>query len=112
MKRYPPIKVSNIEIVPISPRRGHVAFASCELNGCVRLDGIGIHSRRDGSGFRLTFPSKLLANGRYLDLYFPTTKEAGDTFQNAIVSSYLELMGLDEKECGNSPGQMWAPATT
>jgi len=95
MKGGQTLEISNIEIIPINPRKGHVAFASCDINNCIHLDGIGIHSRRDGSGFRLTFPSKLLANGRHLDIYFPITKEAGDIFQKAIVGSYLVLMGLD-----------------
>ena len=87
--------IAKVEIVPVPPRRGLVAFASCETECGLHLDGIAIHSRRYGTGFRLVFPTKALANGRSLDLYYPFTKAAGKTLTDAIVGAYVELMGLD-----------------
>ena len=50
----PTLTVDEIEIYPVRPRGGLVAFASFVLNGAVFVGNVGIHTRPDGSGYRLT----------------------------------------------------------
>ena len=52
------MKVSRVEIVPVRPNHGLIGFASVELDGQLLLNSIGIFSRRDGRGYRLTYPTR------------------------------------------------------
>lgn len=51
------MKISEIQITPIKPQNGLVAFASCLINKGLYLGSIGILTRLEG-GYRLTYPTK------------------------------------------------------
>lgn len=48
------MSVTKVEIVPIHPQKGLVAFASVLLNDSVYLGSIGVHKRLNGSGYRIS----------------------------------------------------------
>lgn len=49
--------ITEIEITPIRPREGLVAFASCVIDQWLYLGSIAVVTRLDG-GYRLTYPTK------------------------------------------------------
>jgi stage V sporulation protein G len=104
------MSLSEVEILPVKPRGGLVAFASCVLNGQVYLGNIGIHTRPDGSGYRLVFPVKVLPNGKEIHCFHPLSRQAGDLFLQAIIRKFEELTRGGEdvlamsKQCGGSHG--------
>ena len=51
------MKVSKVEIVPVPANQGLVGFATVETDEQLLLRGISIHMRKDGSGYRLTYPT-------------------------------------------------------
>ncbi len=86
-----PLEISEVQILPIKPRDGLVAFASCVVNGQLYLGNIAVHTRLDGSGYRLVFPIKVLPNGKEIQCVHPITHEAGDALQKAVIGK-LEVL--------------------
>jgi len=92
------IKLSEIQILPIKPQNGLIAFASCILNNHIYLGDIAIHTTLDGKGFRLVYPTKTLANGKTFNVFHPITREAGQAISFAITNKYMALIADIEAE--------------
>ena len=87
------IIVSEIQIIPVKPQNGLVAFASCVINNQLYLGNIAVYSSISSlESYRLVYPSKTLKNGTKLSICYPINNEAGDSIQKAIVGQYKELM--------------------
>lgn len=95
------MKITEIQIIPIKPNNGLVAFASIVVDGNLYLGSIGIHTRIDGSGYRLTYPTKPIG-GKDLNIYHPINKETSTTIEEAIVNEYKEVMKANNDRY-NSP---------
>lgn len=81
------LTISDIRISPIDPPiEGIVAFASFLVNGRLILRSIAVHRKLDGSGYRLTFPTKK-AGGRDITLFHPLDPELSKAIENAIFSA-------------------------
>lgn len=87
-------KVSEISIVPIRNRNGLVAFASCVIDDKIHVGGIGIYTRMDGAGYRLTYPNKKL-NKSSIKLCYPINRTVGEAILRAITEEYERLLGKD-----------------
>lgn len=86
------IKISEIEIIPVKPNNGLVAFSSCIFNEQLYLGEIAIHSLLDGSGYRLVYPAKNFTNGKALNIFYPINRVTGDVIQKAITDEYRKLI--------------------
>jgi len=88
------IVISEIEIIPVRPKNGLVAFASCVVDGKIYLGSMAIHTtfKRDSEKmYRLTYPTKKI--GEHSISYFqPTTEEVDNAIEKAILDRYEELM--------------------
>ncbi len=84
-------KITEIQILPIKPRDGLVAFASLVINESLCLTSIGIHQKLDGTGYRLTYPTKLVG-ARNMNLYHPITKDLSKVIEEAIFNKLKEVM--------------------
>jgi DNA-binding cell septation regulator SpoVG len=80
-------EITEINIVPIKPNRGLVAFASCIYDNLFYFGSIAVYTRFDG-GIRLVYPK---TNG--MDTYHPIIKEIGDEIEQEIEAEYLKLYG-------------------
>ena len=94
----PALIVDEVEIYPVKPRGGLVAFASCIVNGCLYLGNIAVHTRLDGSGYRLVFPVKVLPNGKEIQCVHPVTREAGDLLLQAVISKFEALIAGAQRD--------------
>jgi len=83
------MSVSEVNITPIKPTDGLVGFASVVYGG-LYLGSIGIHARLDGSGFRITYPSRKVGN-RNLEIYHPITQQVGSAIEQAILAKCREI---------------------
>lgn len=83
--------ITEVQILPIKPRGGLVAFASLILNDSLCLTSIGIHQKLDGSGYRLTYPTKIVG-ARNMNLYHPITKALSKAIEEAIFNKFKEVM--------------------
>lgn len=92
--------ITEVQITPIKPQDGLVGFASIVLNDCLFLGSIGIHSRLDGSGFRLTYPTKKIGL-RDLNLYHPLNRELSKAVEKAVISRFKDVMKYNnDRHCG------------
>jgi len=82
-----PLLVSEVQIFPVKPRDGLVAFASFIINRQLYIGNIGVHTRPCG-GYRLVFPGKTLPNGKVIQCLHPITCEAGAIFLRAITHKF------------------------
>jgi len=97
------IVVSEIQIIPVKPKDGLVAFASCVINSQFFLGNIAIYSSLSSpDGFRLVYPTKILNNGRNMPIAFPVNQATGFAIQKIIVEKYLKLVEkLTKGVCAN-----------
>lgn len=87
------IVISEIQIVPIKPHNGLLAFATCVIGKKFFVGSIAIYSSPSSKeGFRLVFPNKKLSSGQIIDCFHPINKEAEQLLTSAIIKKYLELM--------------------
>jgi len=85
------MKITEIQIIPIKPQDGLVAFGSVVLDGSFYLGSIGIHKRRDGSGYRITYPTKKIGD-RDINIYHPINQEASKMIEEAIIGKVEKIL--------------------
>lgn len=88
-------KVSEIQIIPLKPKDGLIAFASFTFDGLFYFASIGIYTRPQG-GYRLTYPTRKTLNGS-LPIYHPINKEIAAVIEGAVISKYEAI--IDEELC-------------
>jgi len=87
------MSISEIQIIPVKPKSGLVAFASCVVNNQFHFGNIAIYSSPFASeGFRLVYPTKILHNGTSMSIVYPINKETGEIIQRRLVEEYLKLI--------------------
>lgn len=84
-------KITEIQILPIKPKEGLVAFVSFVLNDWFYLSSIGIYTKLEG-GYRLTYPTK----GTY-NLFYPIHKEVAEIIETEIVKKFEEVTKLYDR---------------
>ena len=94
--------VTEVEIYPVKPKDGLVGFASCIFDGKLSLNSIAIHTRADGTGYRLVYPLKVLPNGKAINTFYPINEEVGKKIEVAITA---KLEKVCEKVGGKSNGK-------
>ena len=93
--------ISEIQIIPVKPKDGLVAFASCVINNSLYVGNIAIYtSPTNHEGYRLVYPSKVLPNGKEINCVHPINKETGDAISKAIIRKYKDLISMrDVTKC-------------
>jgi stage V sporulation protein G len=82
-------KISEIEIIPIKPQKGLCAFANFVIDQKFFVSSVAIHSKIDGTGFRLTYPQK-----NKLNLFHPINRETSKTIEDAVISEFKNVMNF------------------
>lgn len=89
--------ISEVNITPVKPIDGLMAFASCVIDGQIYVGSIGVHKLLDGSGYRITYPTKKIGS-RQLNFFHPVTKETGRLIEQAIVAKCVELFERSDEQ--------------
>ena len=84
-------QISDIRITPVKPVDGLVAFASLVINGNLHLGSIAIHRKLDGSGYRLTYPTKKVGMADRT-VYHPLTPELSRAIEQALFDDDAKLI--------------------
>lgn len=84
-------QVTEVQFISIKARNGLIGFGSCVFDDKLYLGGIGIHTRLDGSGLRITYPTKKVGAVN-MPLYHPTSEEVGILIEEAITAKVESLM--------------------
>jgi hypothetical protein len=85
------IQLSEINVIPIKPREGHIGFASFVINGQFYVGNVGIHSTLSGD-IRLLYPEEILPNGKMVCSFHPITKYAGLEITRQVVAKYNSII--------------------
>ena len=87
------LDIDEINILPVKPQNGLVAFASIVINNQIYIGNIAIYtSPTVEQGFRLVYPDKMLPNGKRINCVHPISREAGESIKQAVIKHYLDLM--------------------
>lgn len=84
--------ISEVQIVPVKPSNGLVAFASCVLNEELYLGSIGIFTLLNKPGFRLTYPTRKVSSTN-IQIFHPITKELSEEINRNILEKAEEILG-------------------
>lgn len=76
--------LSEINIVPIRPKNGHVAFVSFVLLGNLYINSVAVYTRF-GGGIRLVYPRK-----KNLDVCYPINHEFGERIEHEVLLEILK----------------------
>lgn len=83
-------QISNIQIVPIKPKDGLVAFVSFTFNDSFYFSSIGIYTRPQG-GYRLSYPTRKASNNNF-SVYHPIQKDVATAIEQAIIDKYEDIL--------------------
>ena len=83
--------ITEVQITPIKPKDGLVAFASVVVENSLYLGFLGVYTRLDGTGYRITYPTKKVGENS-LNIYHPINKETSKAIEEAIIIKVKEIM--------------------
>jgi stage V sporulation protein G len=83
-------KVSEIQIVPVKPKDGLIAFASFVLDEKYYVSSVAIFTRRDGSGYRLVYPTKKVFLSD-INIFHPINVSVGKIIEIEVINKVNEL---------------------
>ncbi len=83
-------RLSEIQIIPIKPQNGLVAFVSFVLDENLYLGSIGIVTRPQG-GYRLVYPTKKVAE-KNLNIFYPISREFALAIEKEVVKQFEDVM--------------------
>jgi stage V sporulation protein G len=81
----------------VKPNKGLIGFASFILNESIYVGSVGIYTKLDGSGYRLTYPTKMLGE-KAMNIVHPINKETAEQIELAVSE---ELKNIYEKSNDN-----------
>jgi len=84
------MKIKEIQIIPIKSNNGLVAFGSVLFDDCLYLGSIGIHKRLDGTGYRITYPTKKVGD-RDMNIYHPINQETSKLIESEIIKKVKQI---------------------
>jgi len=76
--------ISEVQIVPVKPSNGLIAFASCVIDNAIYLGSIAIFVSLNGS-YRLVFPTKLIGD-HHINYHHPINSKTHQKLEQAILS--------------------------
>lgn len=85
------MQISEINIVPVKPDAGLIAFVSCVVDSSLYLGSIAVFTRLHG-GYRLVYPTKKIGE-RNFHFFHPISKEATNAIEEAVFPRVKELFG-------------------
>lgn len=97
-------KITEIELVPIRTKEGLTFFASCVLDDKYFVGNLAVFTLRDGSGFRIVFPTKMLRNGQQIPIFYPVDSKISSEIQKAISDKATQLLNPDSYQISQSKG--------
>ena len=68
-----------------------MAFASVVLENSLYLGSIGVYTRLNGIGYRITYPTKKIGN-KDINIYHPINLETSKAIEKAIISEAEKIL--------------------
>ena len=90
------MNVTEVNITPVKPTDGLVAFASVVVDDSLYLGSIAVYTKLDGS-YRLLYPTKAVGQ-RVLDIFHPINRSASKQIEEMIFKKCDEIFENDDKQ--------------
>lgn len=84
------MKITEVQIIPIKANNGLIAFGSILFDDCLFLGSIGIHKKLDGSGYRITYPTKKIGE-KDINIFHPINKKVSKLIEDEIIKKVERL---------------------
>ena len=85
------LAVTEVHVTLITPRGGLIAMAKVVLNNALALDGIGVHRKLDGHGFRLTYPTRPTSGRESKTIFHPIKTSLSKAIEVAIFTEISKV---------------------
>lgn len=89
--------VKEVQVVPVKPHNGLIAFASCVIDGRLYLGSIAIYTKLNEEGFRLVYPTKKIGNTN-IPIFHPVNRDTAEAIHSAIVEKLERLYHVTDRE--------------
>lgn len=86
------MKITEVNVTPIKPNEGLIAFASVVIDESLFLSSIAVYTRPDGS-YRLLYPTKNLGE-RIVSLFHPIRRDTSKQIEAAIFKKCEEIFNV------------------
>lgn len=97
------MQITEIQIIPIKPNSGLVAMASVVIENSLYLGSIGIHTKLNGNGYRITYPTKSL-NGKNFNVFHPINRKVAMDIEQAVITKADEVLSYQNKRSNEYVG--------
>ncbi len=98
------MNVTEVDIAFVKPKDGLIAFASVVLDDQLYLSGIAVHRKLDGSGYRLTYPTRKVGTAEF-NLFHPIRRPIGLAIEQAVFEKLKNVASkADAGHRGSDPG--------
>ena len=78
------MQISEVQIKPTKPKDGLIGFASLVIDNALYLSSIGIFTRLNGQGYRITYPTKKVGS-LDMQVFHPISKELGKEIEKEVI---------------------------
>ena len=92
--------VSEIQIIPVKPQNGLVAFSSFVLYEAIYCASVAIFTRPNGD-YRLVYPTKK-AGAKDLNIFHPINSDVGYLIEQEVIKIYEKVTKNDRHSCNNN----------
>lgn len=82
--------ITEVQVIPLKPKDGLVALASCVYDRSLYLGSIGIYTKLSG-GYRLAYPTKKTSSTTTINIFHPINKDIAEKIEQEIIGKYEEL---------------------
>jgi DNA-binding cell septation regulator SpoVG len=93
------INLSEIQIIPVKPRNGLIAFCTFIISDSFYVGDVAIYSRLTG-GYRLVYPIKVLPNGAKINCFYPINHKSAQAIEEQIIKAFINLIEKVRKTNG------------
>ena len=95
--------ITEVQIVPIKAQNGLMGIASVVFDGSLFLGSIGIYTKRNGPGYRITYPTKS-NSGRNFNIYHPIRREVSEAIEQAVLSKAEAVLNYQSQRSNDYVG--------
>lgn len=94
-------RITEIQIIPVKPKDGVVAFTSFVLDQSLYLSSIAIMTRPLG-GYRLVYPTKKIGL-RDINIFHPVSRQFAQVIEKKVIEKLEEVMSQNDRHsCFNA----------
>jgi DNA-binding cell septation regulator SpoVG len=96
------VRITEVQITPIKPKDGLVAFTSFVLDSSLYLGSVGIATKLQG-GYRLIYPTRRVGN-KHMNIFHPINKAFAQAVEDEVIKHFEDVMNKrnDRHNCINT----------